>query len=265
MTAQLDPLSYVRIPRLDVASALSLGKILLHRVPKGSSTAVRKAATTVEETLAKLETKWTLQVVPLSRTDTRPLASRVGNAWKAIRDRLVAYTALPENNADRVRAVAINGVLFPDGLAFLQLAFNREHAESERRIRLIDERGLAKDLAKLVGESFLGTLRAAHEAFGAALGITQATSIPAAPVVVVELLRELLDAISNYALQLLALASDHPEKREAIAIALVPIDEFRTAAGRRASNEDDDDDDDDDDEPAANDPAEPDPQATGTD
>jgi hypothetical protein len=153
-------------------------------------------------------------------------------------------------------------VLFPDGLAFLQLAFNREHAESERRIRLIEERGLAKDLAKLVGDSFLGVLRAAHEAYGDALGITKATSVPAAPVVVVELLRELVDAISNYALQLLALASDHPEKRDAIALALVPIDEFRTAAGRRASNGVDDEEED---EPAANDPTEADPQATGTD
>jgi hypothetical protein len=258
MTTRLDPLSYVRLPKLDVASAISLAKILLHRVPKDSSTAVRRAATTVEEAVAELETKWTLQVVPLSRNDVRPLASRLGTAWHAIRDRLVTYAALPESNADRRRAIAIHDLLFPDGLAFLQLAFTREHAESERRIRLIDERRLAKDIARLVGDRFLPALRAAHEAYGDALGITKASPVPAAPVVVVDLLRALVDAISSYALQLVALASHVPDKHDAIALALAPIDDFRTAAGRRASNAVDEE------EPAANAPVEPDALATGT-
>jgi hypothetical protein len=265
MTTPLDPLSYMRLPKLDVASALGLGKILIHRVPKGSSPAVRRAASTVENAVDELESKWMEQVLPLSRNDLRPLAHRLAGAWSSIRDRLITYASFPEGNRDRSRAIAIHDVLFPDGLVFLKLTAIREYGESERRIRLVDERGLAKDIARLAGDRFLAALRAAHEAFGDALGINKASPLPAAPVVVVELLRALTDAISRYALQLVALAHDDPEKRDAIALALAPIDEFRSVAGRRAvADEDEDIEVEVEVEPAANAPTEADPQATGT-
>jgi hypothetical protein len=268
MTTQLDPISYIRFPKLDVATALSLAKILLHRVPKGSSSAIRKAASLVAASVAGLEAKWMQQAVPVAR-DLRPLARRVGSMWSAIRDRLVTYESFPEDNPDRLRAMPIHDMLFAEGLEFLTLAFPRQHAESERRIRLIDSRGLAKDLEQLVGSRFVAALRATHQAHGDALGINK-VSMPATPVFIVDELRELADAISGYALQLLALARHDPEKREAVAIALSPIDDFRAAAGRRVVTDEDDEDDEDDAEvldpnaPAANAPVEPDPLATGT-
>lgn len=239
MTAQLDIISYVRFPKLGVGGTLSLAKILLARVPKSSSAMVRKAAAIVEASVADLETKWMQQVVPLSR-NLRPLAIQLGTGWAAIRDRLASYEAYPEGNPDRKRALEIHGMLFAEGLAFCLLSFPNMHAESARRILLIDERGLAKHIARLVGEGFLATLRAAHDACGNALGVNEDLPLPATPVVVVEPLRVLADAIVGYALQLLALARHDPEKHDAIAIALAPIDEFRTAAGRRVGGDDDD-------------------------
>ena len=94
--------------------------------------------------------------------------------------------------------------------------------ESEHRIELIDERGLAKDLAVLVGEYFVALLRDAHRALGDALGITKA-STPVVTVLLTEPLRALADAIGDYALQLLAVARDDPEMRDEIVIALSPI------------------------------------------
>jgi hypothetical protein len=219
-----------------------------------------QAAANVEEALDELKTKWREQVVPPSRNDVRPIAYRLAGAWSSIRDRLITYETLPASNRDRERAIAIHDSLFPDGVAFVKLAAARVYAESERRIDLIDERRFAKDLARLVGDRFVAALRADHEAYGDAFGLTKLSPLPAEPVVVVELLRKLVEAISRYALQLLAAADHDPDKREAIAFALFPIEEFRAAASRRVT-----DDDDEEDEPAANDPAEPDPQATGTD
>lgn len=262
MTTQLDPITYLRFPKPDVATAISLAKILIHRVPKGSPPAVRKAAAVVEESVGVLEAKWMEQAVHVSR-DLRPLARRVGSMWSAIRDRLVTYESFPEDNADRRRAMPIHDMLFADGLEFLTLAFPRQHAESERRLRLIDSRGLAKDLDQLVGARFLAALRASHQAHGDALGINKA-SLPAAPVFVAEELRVLTDAISGYALQLLALARHDPEKRDAVVVALSPIDEFRAAAGRRVVAEEDEEDVVDPNAPAANAPVEADPLATGT-
>jgi hypothetical protein len=238
MTTQIDPVLYLRFPKLDVAGALFLAKVLLQRVPKGSSASVRKSASILTESLDDLREKWARQSVPGSRK-LQPLARRLGGAWAAVRDRLLAYEASPEGDVDRVRARTIHDVLFPDGLEFVLMPFTHLHGETERRLLMIDERGFAKDLARLVGDHFLGVLRMAYQVAGDALGVNKAVK-PEVPVLVVEPLRVLTDAISGYALQLLAVARLDPEKREAIVFALAPIDEYRATVGRRVVAEADD-------------------------
>jgi hypothetical protein len=185
--------------------------------------------------------KWTQQVVPVTRHDLRPLARRVGAAWKAVRDRLVGFEALPEGDADRARAMLISDRLFAEGLEFNLISSVRHHAESERRLRMLEEHGLTKDLTRLVGDHFMKMLRAAHQAYGDALGINKAAP-PSAAILLGEPLRALADAITGYALQLVALARHDPDKREAILLALSPIDEFRTSLGRRVVSDVDDED-----------------------
>jgi hypothetical protein len=244
MAAAIDPNSYTRLPKLDVRGALSLAKMLLHRVPKASPPGVRRAASAVEQALAELKTKWRHQRVPRSRKDIRPLARRLNAAWNALRDRLVTYQALPEGDEDLVSAMAIHDLLLPDGLEFLKLSSARQHAESERGIELIDERELDEEIDRLVGERFLPLLRETHQAYGDALGISKAVPLPAAAILVVEPLRALTEAIGRYALQLVVLAHNDPEKHDAVVGALSPIDEFRAQAGRRVSGDGDADDDD---------------------
>lgn len=255
---QLDHFKFLRLPKLDVAGALSLAQIMLHRVPAAPPPPIKKAASLVEKAVAELKEKWKEQVGPHARNDVRPIARRIDRAWSSIRDRLVAYESLPEGSEDRVRAASIALVLFPDGLDFLTLPFVREHAESEKRIEVIDDRGLGKQLEILVGKRFLAELRAAQEAYGDALGINKVTAQPVPTVMVNDQLRALMEAISRYALQLLAFASHDADKHEAVAFALAPIDDFRASLGRRVS------DDDEEEETVANDPpvAE---LATGTD
>ncbi|HWB75744.1 MAG TPA: hypothetical protein VG755_12340 [Nannocystaceae bacterium] len=245
MTARLELLSYTRLPKLGVGSALSLAKILLRRAPRRSSHAVRQAASDVEQAVAKLEAEWAEQIARRARTDLRPLGRRLDATWGAIRDRLLNYTVFPDDSPERARAIAIHDLLFPDGLAFLKLAFMYEHAESERRIQLIDARGLAKDLARLVGAGFVEALRATHRAYGEALGIIKTTPV-LSPIQLAERLRALVDAMSDYALQLIALARHDAAIRETVDVALAPIDEFRVAAARHAaaSRRDDGDADD---------------------
>jgi hypothetical protein len=246
-TQQLDPVPYLRFPRLDVTGALGLAKILLRRVPKSPSPPVRRAAAHVESSVDELKAKWKEQSAPLvAKRDVRPLIRRLGSAWSAIRVRLTAYEAEPESSADRNRAKAIHDVLFPDGLEFTLASFTDQHTESEHRIELVDERGLAKDLGRLVGENFVATLRSAHQALGDALGISK-TLMPSVPVALNEPLRALGEAIRRYALQLLAVASDNPDKRDEVLVALSPIDEFRASIGRRIAADEDEDEEQDED------------------
>jgi hypothetical protein len=242
-TQQLDPIEYLRFPKLDVMKALSLARILVRRAPQSPSGPVRRALALVESSLDELNAKWKEQTVPLvAKRDARPLTRRLGSAWSAIRDRLLSYEAEPEDSADRMRAASIHEMLFPEGLEFTLVAFASQHAESQYRIEIIDERGLAEDLGRLVGGNFLATLRAAHQALGDALGISK-TVLPSVPVVLTEPLRALGEAISRYALQLLAIASDNPDKRDEVLVALSPIDEFRAQTGRRITSQDDDEED----------------------
>lgn len=263
MTPRLDLLSYMRLPKLDVASALSLAKMLLRRAPRRSSPGVRHAVSGVEAARGKLEAEWVQQIAPRTRSDLRPLGRRLDATWGAVRDRLVNYTVLPDDSPERARAVAIHDLLFHDGLAFLKLAFMREHAESERRIRIIDERGLAKDLARLVGDRFVQALRDVHRQYGDALGITQAV-LPPAPIHLAEPLRALVDAMSDYALQLIALARHDAALRDEVGLALAPIDDFRVAAARRVVRSGSDEGGADD-PPANESPPASRPQATGSD
>lgn len=260
---QIDPFIYMRLPRLDVAAALGLAKILVHRVPPSPTPVVRKAASLVEKAIADLEKQWLEQreqEVPASRTNVRALARRIDRAWGSVRSRLLAYESLPEGSKKRVRALEIHDLLFPDGLEFLKLTFIREHGESELRLQMIESRGLGKQLEALIGEEFLADLRATHLAYGDALGVNKASPEVAQTVVVADHLRALVDAISGYALQLLAVARHDPEKRGAVISALAPIEDFRMAAGRRVVA--DDEEEDVEVELAANVPQ---PQATGTD
>lgn len=238
MAPRIDPAPYLRFPKLDVTGAIGLAKILLRRTPKRTSPQVRRAAALVEAAVVELKAKWKQQSAPLvAKRDARPLIRHLGSAWRAIRSRLVAYEAAPEGSEERMRARAIHDLLFPDGLAFTQVSFTRQHTQSEHRIEFIDERGLAKDLAALVGDYFVALLRAAHLALGDALGITKARA-PAVPVLLTEPLRALADAIGDYALQLLAVARDNPQTCDEVVFALSPILESRASVGRRNAADD---------------------------
>lgn len=236
MATQIDPVPYLRFVKPDVAGAVFLAKRLLQRVPEASSPPVRTAVAHLQESLDDLREKWSQQPV-LPAVDLRPLVRRLGGAWSAIRTRLLACDAFPEGHPDRVRAGVIHDLLFPEGLEFTQLPFSHLHSETERRLLIIDERGHAKDLARLVGDDFLVSLRAAYQAAGDALGVNKPI-VPSAPVFVAEPLRVLIDAITGYALQLLAVARLDPEKRDAVLFALGPIDEYRASVRRSIARDD---------------------------
>jgi hypothetical protein len=238
MSNQLDPNSYTRFPKLGVAEAITLARILMQLTPKASSPPVRKAAALVEAARLDLETKWRQHGGPVQRTEQRALSRRLGAAWKGVRDRLVAFELLPEDNPDRKRSAIILETIFFGGLEFSLGTLASQHAESDRRLQLVEEQGLEKDLSRLVGADFVEALEEVHERFGDAIGATKRVNRRVV-VALTEPLRKLADAITVYAVQLLGLAYHDPDKQQAVADALSPIDEFRAAANRRVTSGDD--------------------------
>ncbi len=231
--ASLDAPSYVRPPRLGVASGLSLSKMLLLRIPKKPGPGVLMAAKALAATVVVAEASWRSQGRARPPRNARPADIRIDRAHSAMHGRLTSYELFATDHPDRVRADELLARLYPTGLGFLKLRWIEEHAESERRVQIIEEEGLREDLERLVGEAFVDELFEAHAAYGVALGITDAPEEPMREVSMIGPLRAMVRAISDYSLQVLAYAKLDPRNVPAAQRALAPIDAFRQAASRR--------------------------------
>lgn len=240
VAAHIDPFRYLRFPKPDVAGALFLAKVLLQRVPKGASPPVREGAAMLEAAMVELRDTWARQSRPVPR-DMRAQARRLGAAWRAVRDRLVACEDAGDE-AERERARVIREMLFPDGLAWVKGTYARLHGESDRRLIAIEERGVEAELRRLVGERFVAGVRAAYEVVGDALGVNE-RAVLVVPVMVAGALRRVIAGIGDYALQLVAWSRLDEGMREAVVFALAPIDEYRAGVGRRVVVEDQDEGD----------------------
>src|SRR5262249_40149466 len=147
--------SYTRAPIVDVPTAVALGHALLSAAPEAAPESVKAAALSLRGDVAELQKAWGA-ALPEKAQDPRPIDSRYDGAWSAFRDRLAATSSLSasEHQADIARAEEILEVLFPTGADFLKLPYVKQWAESEKRIAMVNERGLRKDIERLAGVPF---------------------------------------------------------------------------------------------------------------
>ncbi|MFO0613018.1 MAG: hypothetical protein U0414_10540, partial [Polyangiaceae bacterium] len=165
---------------------------------------------------------------PLSARDADTLVDR---AHKALGDRLAAYALVGEllDDTSAADAAAVRARLYPDGLGFLKLKFHEEWAESDKRVRRIEEEGLRPALDRLAGKMFVDALIEAHTRYGVALGITKAdTSVTA---VVIDAYKALVGAIEQY-IRVVAgtVFDDEPEVVELATRLLRPVVAYRERA-----------------------------------
>jgi hypothetical protein len=230
----LDVASYIRPPRVGVASGLSLAKMLLLRVPRRPGKGVLMAAKALATAVVATEAAWKERTKSKPAGGARQADVRLDRAHATVQARLSHYEIFEPARPDRMTSSTLLARLYPDGLGFLKLAWVEEHAESERRLQIVEEEELREDLERLVGEPFVAELFEAHEAYGKALGITEEKQ-PAPELSMVEPLRMMVQLISDYALQVLAFGKLDPDRAVAARRALAPIDVFRQAASKRGN------------------------------
>lgn len=235
LVPSIDPTPYVRPPRTGIAGGLSLSKMLLTRVPTKPGPGVIMMAKALAATVVATEADWRVQLRAKFGGVAKVADLRLDRDWAVVRRRLVDHEDLPAGDPDRLRSAELVERLFPDGLRFLKLRYVEEHAESNLRLEIIEDEGLRADLDHLVGKRFMIELVAAHEHYGAVLGITEVPEDETSKISMLERLRELTQAISDYALQVLAFSRMHPDNLAPAEQALAPIDAFRQAARRAAS------------------------------
>lgn len=184
-----------------------------------------------------LEAGWRAQITQTTE-NSRPAQRECALAWSCVVERVRLGTTLaPGRYRLQGAAEALYAVLAPDGLEVVKLPFQAQWATLDTRLRIVREQGRMGDLCAVAGESFVDELVRAHGAFGKVLGIT-ASREAEVEVNLLELLRALNQAITDYVLQVLAHARrDQPETVRAVLQALKPLDDARESA-RRASADD---------------------------
>ena len=150
----LDPARYLRAPVLDVPGAIALGIALLSSTDGSLSGAPHASAKRLHVRVLDLQARWAEQraVASAPKTDPRPADQRLDRAWAAVGRRLEPLSELPETVPEAKLAATLYALLFPAGLTFLAMAFEKQWAESEQRLEQIGDGRVASCFA-IVGVS----------------------------------------------------------------------------------------------------------------
>ena len=148
-------------------------------------------------------------------------------AWRSFYLFLKGITELPESKggANVARAKHIYGKLFGNGLSFLGASAPLVWAPSSTRLRgLVEDH---QDAVEAMGGGFvLQVLREVHDEYGKIVGITAPLVREEKEESGLDLLRNLLDQIRIYILQVHAWAEFAPENRARAQMLLKPIQEL---------------------------------------
>lgn len=228
MAEPFDPSAYQRPPVLNTASGYALACALISAMPSEVPDMIRRTAEAMHSHARALQVAWIAQEKSASTVDRRGIDLWLDLGWSAIVGRLDSYATLPKDKYPlAVRAAEIRGILLAkDGLAFVNLPYDEEWAESAKRISKITEQGLGSDLDRICGPEFQENLLAAHEAYGKVAGTTQKLD-KVEKALTAEPLRNLQIAIGRYGRQWAAAAEDSPELMAKAQVALAPIDRLR--------------------------------------
>lgn len=232
----LEPTRYLRTPILDVPGGVALGIALLTAAGKDLPAAAKRAAKVLRQAVVALQGDWAAQRTAglTTEEDKRPADQRLDRVWAAVGARLQTLADLPQTIAEAKQATQLYARLFPDGLAFLRLPYERQWAESEQRLKQLADEEMGAAVEELVGEFVLTELRDAHANYGRVLGITDAKPGAAVAPNLLEGLRVVQQAMTSYALQLIAAAHADAELVASVRRALRPLDDLREAQARRA-------------------------------
>jgi len=239
MTKTLDFQPYARSPRIDALGGTALAIRLLRAATKKPSKPVAATLRKIhQETVAlREESKARARTKP---EVLRPLDARFDNGWSALRDRVACWpkVASPRFAKDRKRAEQLLAAYFPEGVAFVLLAYEAEWVKSGELLARFDEEGAAKDIARLAGEPFLSNVREHHEDLGVALGLSGKGSKErqASSTGIAERVTALADAIGEYTRRLSGeVELSKSASVKAFLAAVEPLDLFRAAAASGVS------------------------------
>jgi hypothetical protein len=238
MSALFDPSLYTRAPKTTFESTIVLAQALMKSCPKGMPAPVKKEHHRLQQRCERAESAWITRHREVSMVEdesTRAVDGPTDLAWTVLRDRMMAYAALPAAQFPKaVRAAELVKMLFPDAsLPFLRVTYTDQLAAMSGILRRIEADGLGKDIDAVCGAEFLANVRAMMPRYEAMVhgvlardgGVTDNLR---------DLLRDLQSAIVSYATKVCATVDeDDPASAETARVALLAIANLRASVARR--------------------------------
>lgn len=233
----------VQLPQVSAQAAMALGKQVLaaatgQTLPANAVTAHTKLTAAHAALGAALVDQFGAGTLDTPAEDSpaiQELDRILDNCWGGLDDRLGGLCRLPPGTPGVAEAAALRRRIFPGlSLAFLKLTYRLEWSESETRLQLIKREKLGPEIDRLAGPQFLPALKAAHKAYGDALGMNE----PLAGVTATPQVRGAYDkfvvALRGYVLKVVAsVEEDDADTREVADALLLPIERW-TAMNKRA-------------------------------
>jgi hypothetical protein len=238
MTRGFDSSDLVQLPRLDSASAQTLGtQVLATAKGKTLTASITEALDDLASSHHALQTAATQRLPTLEGADptrAKNADQALDASWSALFDFLTGWSKLPDH-ANAEVASKLLAQLFPEGLRFAQLAYKLEWAESNTRLLIIKERKLEAELETLGAAPIIKRLREAHKEYGDALGVTTAAKASVAAATLRDALDEFSDSLRHYIVRVAASVRKRDPKSAALAqLLLAPVQSWQTPGGTRA-------------------------------
>lgn len=227
---------YLRFPVADVQGSLALGISMISAHDRSLPPVVRREARRLRQALVDLQQVWgAVRSTQAGRIqDPRESDARVDRAWAAVFASIQGAAGLPDDVPQSQAARQLLEAVFPTGLRFLLLPFEKQWSESEIRLDQLRTPDLGRALSEVVASYVVDELMAAHEEYGRVLGITDAKQLPPAKVGLMDVLRQFREALHGYVFQLLAAGHADPKLQPAVRASLRPLDTYRETLNRRA-------------------------------
>jgi hypothetical protein len=172
----------------------------------------------------------------------RPHIALFDTAYGGLHGRLVSASKLPPSVGDiAASATSIIEAVLIDGLAFLVNDAETKYAESARRLGVIADQGLEREIDRVAGAGFLDAVKKAHAALGEAIGVGE-TPVRFARAELQDAVYELAVAIGDYGLQLAAeVDRDDPASVRRFREAMMPLDRYRADRSATPGGEEEED------------------------
>lgn len=240
--ARVDGSLYLRMPRVNALSGITLARAILIALPKSAPPSVKHAAREMRANAVELQSAHMAEreapLEPASRSK-REIDNEADALHGAIRRRLEDYQSVKTRDPELAeRAAALAERLYPKSSNITQGSMHTQWQATELWFATLAKEGREATLRALVGDVYVDALKATHAEYGHAIGTTKPLAAGAEKVDIAAPLAALIASMQDVALQLVAVANDGsatPELRGAARDALRPIDDLRDGNARRSA------------------------------